>query len=444
MPEFQITFWKEIPTMVAVREGRRNVVKQELAPRFIAAADEAAMRLGLVGTDAYLEEWRRTPWAEREGELEEIASALRAELEAEYSPERIRVLLDGYGAPSKARPQPQKPANSTLLRWLDEGQVVLGDGAMGTLLFASGLTDGSSPELWNVTNPDKVQAIFRSYAEAGSRIITTNTFGGSSARLKFHGHEARVHELNKAAALIAREIADQYGALVAGDIGPSGELIEPVGPLTMAEAQAIFAEQVRGLADGGVDFYLIETMSHLNEVEAAVRAIQEVAPGATIAATLSFDTNLHTMMGVSPRQAVETLAEWGVHVIGANCGIGPRETEIVMTQMAQHRPEGVYLMAQSNAGLPHYHEGRIQFDATPDTMAEYALHLRDLGINVVGACCGSTPTHIAAMSQALIAAKDLPISGPPSENGSTSEIESAESRAARAAERRASRRAVVQ
>ena len=236
-------------------------------------------------------------------------------------------------------------------------------------------------------------------------------------------------------------MAQEYGALVAGDIGPSGELIEPVGPLTMAEAQAIFAEQVHGLKDGGVDFYLIETMSHLNEVEAAVRAIQEVAPGATIAATLSFDTNLHTMMGVSPRQAGETLASWGVHVVGANCGIGPAETAIAMTQMAQHRPEGVYLMAQSNAGLPHYHQGRIQFDASPERMADYAVQLRNMGINVVGACCGSTPQHIAAMASALAAVKDQPIAVPLAEETA---IESAESRAARAAERRANRRAAVQ
>lgn len=440
MAEYQITFWKEIPTMVAARLDRRNVVKVELAPRFIAAADEAAMRLGLIGTDAYLDEWHRSPWVEREGTHEEVAAILKREVESEYSPERIRTILDSYGPPSSARPEPVPPVDSQLLKWLESGEVVLGDGAMGTLLFASGLVDGSAPELWNVTNPDKVTAIFRSYAEAGAKIITTNTFGGSSARLKFHNLEARVHELNKAGALLARAVADEYGALVAGDIGPSGELIEPVGPLTMDEAQALFAEQVRGLADGGVDFYLIETMSHLNEVEAAVRGIQEAAPGATIAATLSFDTNLHTMMGVSPRQAVVTLAGWGVHVIGANCGIGPDETAIVMTQMAQNRPEGVYLMAQSNAGLPHYHEGRIQFDASPDRMAAYAIQLRNLGVNVVGACCGSTPAHIAAMAHALASVKDQPITGP---EAAEVAIESAESRAARSAERRASRRATV-
>ncbi len=269
-------------------------------------------------------------------------------------------------------------------------------------------------------------------------IITSNTFGGTSARLKMHNLQERVHEFNRAGAQLAREVADEFGILVAGDIGPSGELIEPVGPLSMAEAQAMFAEQVAGLVAGGVDFILIETMSHLNEVEAAVRAVQQVAPQLPIAATLSFDTNFHTMMGVSPRQAVETLAAWGVRVIGANCGNGPAEIETVMTQMAQHRPEGVFLMAQANAGLPQYKAGVISYDGTPDVMADYAVRLRALGINVIGACCGSTPPHIAAMAQALAEAEGSPIAGPPTVESAS--IESAESRADRAASRRAARR----
>jgi 5-methyltetrahydrofolate--homocysteine methyltransferase len=147
------------------------------------------------------------------------------------------------------------------------------------------------------------------------------------------------------------------------------------------------------------------------------------------------------MMGVSPRQAVETMAQWGVRVIGANCGNGPAEIETVMTQMAQHRPPGVYLMAQSNAGLPKYEAGVIRYDGTPDVMADYAGRLRRLGINVIGACCGSTPTHIAAMAHALEAAQDEPIPGPPPvENGGEVAIESAESRASRGLSRRAARR----
>jgi 5-methyltetrahydrofolate--homocysteine methyltransferase len=437
MTEYQITYWRDIPALVAAREGRRNTAKVELSPRFGVAIDEAAMRLRLTGSDAYMEEWRRSPWAEREGAPEEVARAVAAGLEREFDAARIRAILDGYGPPMNGRSPGQ--SEHPLFRRLAAGQVVLGDGAMGTMLQSVGLTGGGAPELWNVTEPERVKAILQGYADAGSTIITTNTFGGTSARLKLHNLQDRVYELNFAGARLARAVADPAGVLVAGDIGPSGELIEPVGPLSMADARAMFAEQVRGLADGGVDFILIETMSHLNEVEAAVRGAQEAAPHLPIVATMSFDTNFHTMMGVSPRQAVETLAAWGVRVIGANCGNGPAEIETVMTQMAQHRPEGVYLIAQSNAGMPQWEGGKIRYDATPDVMADYAVRLRDLGVNVIGACCGSSPAHIAAMRAALESAAGLPVAGPPPLEAPA--IESAESRSARAAARRAERHA---
>lgn len=447
MSEYQITYWRDIPTMVTARAGRRNTAKAQLAGRFLVAVDEAAMRLGMTGSDDYMEQWRKGDWATRAGSPEEVAQAVAAEIEAEYDGARVRAILEFYARAGEANGVVQRatraPVEATvenpLFRRLAAGEVVIGDGAMGTMLQASGLTDGGAPELWNVTQREKVRAIYRGYAEAGSQFITTNTFGGTSARLKMHNLQDRVLELNRAGAQLARAVADEYGALVAGDIGPSGELIEPVGPLSMADAQAMFAEQIVGLVAGGSDFLLIETMSHLNEVEAAVRAAQQVAPQLPIAATLSFDTNFHTMMGVSPRQAVETLAAWGVRVVGANCGNGPAEIETVMTQMAQHRPEGVYLMAQANAGLPKWEAGVINYDGTPDVMADYALRLRRLGVNVIGACCGSTPAHIAAMAEALAAAKDAPIAGPPA--AASASIESAESRADRAAARRSARRA---
>ncbi len=450
MSEYQITYWRDIPTMVTARAGRSNSAKAQLAARFMIAVDAAAMRLGMTGSDAYMEQWRKGEWQTRDGEPAAVAQAVATELESEYDSARLRVMLEAYAREGAANgiaqplvPEPLPASLETnddnpLFRRLAAGEVVVGDGAMGTMLQASGLIDGGAPELWNVTQPEKVKAIYRGYAEAGAQIITSNTFGGTSARLKMHNLQARVHDFNRAGAQLARAVADEFGVLVAGDIGPSGELIEPVGPLTMAEAQAMFAEQIAGLVDGGVDFILIETMSHLNEVEAAVRAAQQVAPQLPIAATLSFDTNFHTMMGVSPRQAVETLAAWGVRVIGANCGNGPAEIETVMTQMAQHRPDGVFLMAQANAGLPRYAAGVISYDGTPDVMADYALRLRNLGVNVIGACCGSTPPHIAAMAHALDAAKDEPIAGPPVAESAT--IESAESRADRAAARRSARR----
>lgn len=441
MAEYQITYWRDIPTMVTAREGRRNTAKVELAPRFLVAVDEAAMRLGLVGSDAYMEEWRKGEWVQRAGEPAEVAETIAAEIDEEFSALRIRALLDSYGPPV---PEPARKAitidpTHPLFARMGAGEVVVGDGAMGTMLQSAGLTDGGAPEFWNVTQPEKVKAIYRGYAEAGASIITTNTFGGTSARLKLHNMQDRVAEFNRAGAKLAREVAEEFGALVAGDIGPSGELIVPVGPLSMEDAQALFAEQVQGLVEGGVDFFLIETMSHLNEVEAAVRACMAVAPEIPVAATLSFDTNYHTMMGVSPREAVEKLASWGVRVVGANCGNGPAEIEIVMTQMAQHRPEGVFLMAQSNAGMPKWAGGEISYDGTPEIMADYALRLRAMGVNLIGACCGSTPAHIKAIAAALDAAKDEPVAGPPALEAAA--IESAESRAGRAASRRAERRA---
>lgn len=330
--------------------------------------------------------------------------------------------------------------SNKLFSWLTEGRVLLGDGAMGTMLQRAGLTDGGAPELWNVTQPEKVRAIYQAYIDAGANLIETNTFGGTSARLKLHNLQDRVIELNRAGVQLAKDVAVPAGALVAGSIGPSGELIEPVGPLSMADAETMFAEQTQGLVEGGVDLIVIETMSHLNEVEAAVKGARRVAPTLPLVVTLSFDTNYHTMMGVSPKAAVEMISQWGVQIIGANCGNGPAEIETVMTQMAQYRPAGVYLMAQSNAGLPQYVNGAIEYDGTPDVMADYALRLRNLGINIIGACCGSTPDHIAAMRVALDGAKDEPIAGPPQINGANGQIESAESRAARAAARRSERR----
>ncbi len=327
----------------------------------------------------------------------------------------------------------------TLLAWLDEGRIILGDGAMGTMLQQAGLTDGGAPELWNATHPDRVQAVYQAYVDAGANMIETNTFGGTAARLKMHDLQDRVVELNRAGAQLACAVAHPRGVLVAGSIGPSGELIEPVGPLSMSEAEALFAEQTVGLVEGGVDCVVIETMSHLNETLAAINGVRQVAPEMLIVTTMSFDTNLHTMMGVSPREAVETLAAYGVKVIGANCGRGTDDMQLIATQMAQYRPAGVYLMVQSNAGMPKFANGEIYYDGTPEVMADYAVKMRSLGINVIGACCGSSPAHIAAMRTALNQVQLDPIPGPPPVSASSGPIESPESRAARAAARRSER-----
>ena len=290
---------------------------------------------------------------------------------------------------------------SVLTELAEKGGAVVLDGGMGTLLQDLGPDDGGSGELWNVERPETIRDAHRSYAEAGAQLLTTNTFGGTRPRLDMHGLGDRVHELNEAAARLAREVADEHGILVAGDLGPTGELLAPLGTMDAAEAQAIFEEQLFGLRDGGIDVVLIETMSDLAEVEAAVAAARAVVPDLPIIATLSFDTNLHTMMGVRPAAAVAALAAAGVDAVGANCGRGPQEMSQIAAELADARPEGLLLAAQSNAGLPQVVGDHFEYDATPADMAVHAEDLRALGIDLIGACCGSTPEHTAAISRAI-------------------------------------------
>ena len=278
---------------------------------------------------------------------------------------------------------------------------VIVDGGMGTLLQDLGLDDGGSGELWNVERPEAVRECHEAYARAGARILTTNTFGGTRPRLLMHGLEDRVHELNRAAASIARSVADEHGALVAGDLGPTGELLAPLGTMDADEAQEIFAEQLRGLRDGGIDVVLIETMSDLGEVAAAVAAARSVVPDLPVVATMSFDTNLRTMMGVRPAEAVTALAALGVDAAGANCGRGPEEMETIAAQLTGARPDGLLLVAQSNAGLPQVVGDHFEYDKSPAELAEHARNLHKLGIDLIGSCCGSTPEHTAAMGDAV-------------------------------------------
>lgn len=290
-----------------------------------------------------------------------------------------------------------------LLESVRSGEVRVGDGAMGTMLQAAGLDDGGAPELWNVEKPEEITRILTGYADAGAQYLTTNTFGGSRPRLQMHGLEDRVIELNRAAAQLARSVADaREGIFVLGDIGPSGDLLEPMGTLTPESAQELFAEQITGLVEGGVDGILIETMSDLAEVRAAVAAAKQVDPDLPVFATLSFDTNLHTMMGVSPAQAVVELSAMGADVVGANCGRGFEEMETIAEQMTQARPEGSLLLMQSNAGLPELVGADFVYNGSPEGMAELATKLKDMGVDVVGSCCGSTPEHTAAIRGVMI------------------------------------------
>jgi 5-methyltetrahydrofolate--homocysteine methyltransferase len=290
-------------------------------------------------------------------------------------------------------------------RWralLDEGGPILADGAMGTMLFLSGLQFGDPPEVWNLTQPDVVRRIHRGYLDAGSRILLTNTFGGNRLRLGLHRLESRVAELNQTAAILLRSEVEAAGgrALVAGDIGPSGAIMAPMGTLEYPEALDVFAEQAAALVAGGVDLIWVETMSDLTEIKAAIEGVRQVAPGIPLITTMTFDTRGRTMMGVTPEQAVEALAVWGADAIGGNCGNGPDEILPVVEHMRAVAPD-VILVSKSNAGMPELVDMRAVYRASPETMAAAAGEMQAAGARIVGACCGSTPEHLKAMNAAL-------------------------------------------
>jgi 5-methyltetrahydrofolate--homocysteine methyltransferase len=279
---------------------------------------------------------------------------------------------------------------------------VVTDGAMGTVLFAAGLEQGDPPELWNLKHPERVAQVHQAYIDAGSRIILTNTFGGNRLRLALHNAAEQVPAANKAAAQILRGIADQSGLelLVAGDIGPTGEVLAPYGEMAFQDAKQAFKEQAAALIEGGVELIWIETMSDLEEVRAAFEAAREVSEEVPIVTTMTFDTHGRTMMGVTPEKAFETLSGFGAAALGGNCGNGPEEIIEVVTKMHGINSDTI-LVAKANAGIPELVAGKAVYRASPETMANYAVQSYQAGARLIGACCGSTPDHIAAISQAL-------------------------------------------
>ena len=285
---------------------------------------------------------------------------------------------------------------------LGQPGLILADGGMGTVLMELGLQFGASPELWNVEYPDRVGKVHRGYLQAGSRIILTNTFGCNRLRLGLHGLQDRVVELNRAAAGLVRKEVEAAGgrALVAGDIGPSGGILAPLGELEPAQAVEAFAEQAGGLIDGRVDVIWIETLSSLEEMRAAVDGARRASKDIPIIATMTFDTRGRTMMGVTPEQAVRELSAWGLAALGANCGNGPDEIVTVIQKMRAAAPQTT-LVAKANAGVPKLENGRAVYGAGPEEMAAYATAVADSGARIIGACCGSTPRHLEAMAGAL-------------------------------------------
>ena len=290
---------------------------------------------------------------------------------------------------------------NSLTELLDANGFLVTDGAMGTQLFAAGLMAGDPPEVWNLEHPDRIRAIHQSYVDAGSDIILTNSFGGNRHRLKLHSMEGRVHQLNAAAAAIGRDVADSADrrVLVAGSMGPTGELIRPLGELSTDEAQVAFAEQAAGLADGGADILWMETMSALAEVEAGVLGARS-ASDLPIVVTLSFDTAGRTMMGLTGEDAGARLVELGVAGIGANCGANLADTEAAVAAIRSVCGD-IPVVSKANAGIPVWKGAELEYDGTPEILAAHANRLREAGISIIGACCGSDPSHISMIRAVL-------------------------------------------
>jgi len=289
-----------------------------------------------------------------------------------------------------------------LAELLNSGKILLADGATGTNLFAMGLTAGDAPEMWNLEHPDRVRALHQGFVDAGSDIILTNTFGGNARRLMLHGMQDRVREINRLAAQHARAVADKAGrpVVVAGSVGPTGDLFEPLGVLTEAMAIEVFEEQIAGLKEGGADVAWIETMSSLEEIKAAAIAAARVGMPYTF--TASFDTAGRTMMGITPAALVEFAKELDPRplAIGANCGVGA--SDLVMSVLGMTAQEaGIPIIAKANAGIPQFIGASIHYSGTPELMANYVHLAADSGARIIGGCCGNSFEHVAAMRKAL-------------------------------------------
>lgn len=289
-----------------------------------------------------------------------------------------------------------------LTRMLASRDWLMADGATGTNLFNMGLESGEPPEFWNTEKPGNIRKLYGAAVDAGSDIFLTNTFGGNASRLKLHDAQGRVRELNRVGAELGREIADKSGrqVVVAGSVGPTGDIFEPMGTLTHALAVEMFHEQAEGLKEGGADVLWIETISAPEEYKAAAEAAARA--GMAWCGTMSFDTAGRTMMGVTSAAMAEMVEKLPNPPIafGANCGVGASDllrTVLGFASTGTERP----LIAKGNAGIPKYHDGHIHYDGTPALMAEYAVLARDAGVRIIGGCCGTMPEHLQAMREAL-------------------------------------------
>lgn len=281
---------------------------------------------------------------------------------------------------------------------IKKGKVLVSDGAWGTFLQQKGLKLGECPEEWNITHPDEVFDIAKSYIDAGADMIETNSFGGSNFKVEKYGLGNKVFELNKAAAEISRKAAgDKF---VIGSVGPTGKILM-MGDVTEEELYDAFKEQVKGLEAGGVDAIMIETMTDLDEARLAIRAAKENT-NCEVFCTMTFDKTVQgefrTMMGVSPTEMVTTLIDAGADLIGANCGNGIADMIGVVEEIRKTNAE-IPVLVHANAGMPHYHDGQTVFPETPDEMAVLVPKIIAAGANVIGGCCGTSPGHICRVRE---------------------------------------------
>ncbi|WP_323036331.1 betaine--homocysteine S-methyltransferase [Pararhodobacter sp.] len=294
------------------------------------------------------------------------------------------------------------PSTNPLSALLEERGFLMADGATGTNLFNMGLSSGDAPEFWNVDHPDRITKLYTDAVEAGSDLFLTNTFGGNASRLKLHQAQGRVRDLNRIGAEIGRAVADKAGrkVLVAGSMGPTGDIFEPIGTMSHAVAVEMFHEQAEGLKEGGADILWVETISALEEYRAAAEACARA--GMPWVGTMSFDTAGRTMMGVTSADFVKQASKLATppNALGANCGTGASDLLRTILGMASAGPE-MPIVAKGNAGIPKFVDGAIRYDGTPALMGDYAVLARDCGATIIGGCCGTMPEHLRAMREAL-------------------------------------------
>ena len=289
---------------------------------------------------------------------------------------------------------------AALLERLRRGDLLISDGATGTFLQQHGLEPGGCPEEFNSSQPEVVREMARQYFEAGSDFVLTNSFGGSVFMQKKYGYGERVVEFNRLAAEHARSQAIE-GRFVVGSVGPTGEFLEPLGPVSEKDMYNAFVEQVKALEEGGADAVVVETMTAMEEASLAVRAARENT-SLVVMATMVFDKGprgFFTMMGVTPEQAVHGMRDAGAHVVGSNCGNGI-DNMVEIARRMRAETDG-FLLIHSNAGIPAMRNGQIIYPESPEYMAERFSMLADMGVNIIGGCCGTGPEHIRALAAAL-------------------------------------------